>query len=1142
MPDPTPSRIRLRPIASVPRQPADDTTPAPERPSVPVVERAPLNLFGERRVLATEDILRADSPLDPVAVLESRAHAATQFHLELSQVRTHLQTIRDLTVAVRYVPRLLLANLKLPSGAPAERIQVELAVTTGTRTRRISTFTDGDGVFRLAVPARTVFPSAGLRFEFRGANGRSEIVVAAADVASNGLIGDLRLAVALAPLPQSIVASLIDLLPPGNDDADAPEPPPVTAQFPHLTIGEDGQCQTIYHSDASFDRFRYSVFMRLVEPRTSIVVPTFRVNIPGTTRSVPVPAFESSAFAGNSQPVMYVDRVPVEQPISVDGFRDLLVGFGNGNTVQPGERVPMAGTLGIGYVLRMAQRWTPKGLSLGNLVYSLPLAPGEQQRVAIFERRETSIVRESETLTAEEEQRFEQETDASTEAVFASAFNESAAGGSRFESSSENWGVGGSIILFSAGGGGSSSEGSSSSWMEGHRDTAARSAQEVHTSVERQASARRRLNRTAMRLASTFESAEVTTKTITNHNHTRALTMQYWEVQRLFEVTTAVEGATLVCLVPLQVVRFLPVGQVRALTDETAVANRGTILERYALVLKHADVLERRLPRKYAHGLKLLRQFASDPTATFEPAGGAAQDVIHFSVDGTFLPFERIFVSAVTRRGTKVGRVELGGVLPEIPGALGSPDKAFSTEDALVGELRSRRTGTAHQLSGDLALPASLARNDIVGFEITRQFHQFDYDLVNPIVQTISLLGLSVDVAPSSFINGTVSLSPQALERALGGPLVENFSATIHALTEDGTETEPESFASGYLMGSRHELPPAGLPIPAAQVGPVLRYTQLLEIEQMLQHVVNNTLRYSKAVWQSLSPEERVVMLEGYTIGVPPGGIEDETQNIPLLNCIENRVLGFFGNSMIMPFHIPKGVVDDLEISNADIQDALTDFHKSAFSPPVSVVALPTRGVLGEAVLGSCPSAEKIDLTRFWNWQDSPSDTAPTIADVTLPTEKHVTGALRAPSELTGIAPLINNINANPVAPGAEGALAQALGAAVLAQKGFDIGALTNASTLGQLIQGDQKVADQARTGALETTKQLTAEALAIVGNIVGGIKAGNSEAGTSAAQAVFGTKPAGEKKEEKPKDDKKKEEKPKEEEGGGGGGGGEDQ
>ena len=71
-------------------------------------------------------------------------------------------------------------------------------------------------MFRLAVPARTVFPSAGLRFEFRGANGRSEIVVAAPDVASNGLIGDLRLAVALAPLPQSIVASLIDLLPDGR--------------------------------------------------------------------------------------------------------------------------------------------------------------------------------------------------------------------------------------------------------------------------------------------------------------------------------------------------------------------------------------------------------------------------------------------------------------------------------------------------------------------------------------------------------------------------------------------------------------------------------------------------------------------------------------------------------------------------------------------------------------------------------------------------------------------------------------------------------------------------------------------------------------------------------------------------------------
>ena len=54
-----------------------------------------------------------------------------------------------------------------------------------------------------------------------------------------------------------------------------------------------------------------------------------------------------------------------------------------------------------------------------------------------------------------------------------------------------------------------------------------------------------------MRLATSSESEQVTTKTITNHNHLHALTMQYWEVQRLYDVRTEVNDLDFVCLVPM---------------------------------------------------------------------------------------------------------------------------------------------------------------------------------------------------------------------------------------------------------------------------------------------------------------------------------------------------------------------------------------------------------------------------------------------------------------------------------------------------------------------------------------------------------------------------------------------------------------
>ena len=43
----------------------------------------------------------------------------------------------------------------------------------------------------------------------------------------------------------------------------------------------------------------------------------------------------------------------------------------------------------------------------------------------------------------------------------------------------------------------------------------------------------------------------------------------------------------------------------------------------------------------------------------------------------------------------------------------------------------------------------------------------------------------------------------------------------------------------------------------------------------MAQHVVRNTTRYSKAVWASLTDEERAILLDEYTIGVPPNGIAE---------------------------------------------------------------------------------------------------------------------------------------------------------------------------------------------------------------------------------------------------------------------------
>jgi hypothetical protein len=1078
------------------------------------------------------NLQRIVKSVDPLgqegAALEStltplRAAAVTKIFTGFDLVHRSLFNIGTI-LQQQPMPALLLGLVEQPGGGPAVGVQVELApASLGATGDPVWALTDGAGHFQLTPPPGLLIPAGGVPLTVQGATARVSVTVAANQVASNGALGVIVLPQAVAPMPQSIIASLANIAG-GLSGGGQPAPPSAAAALPTVTLGEDKGCQLVYNGQAAIDRFPYGVFFRLVAPQLSIVQAFHWTGFGGV--KIPLPLYENQV-GGISGTSSYADRVPVEQPLAIDGFRDQIMGLDAGGTFGSDETVPMAATLGLGYVLRLAQRWTFQGLALGDLVYSLPLAPGEQQQVAVFERTDTASVFESETLSESQAQQQIALADTSTNATFNSAFDEAASGGSSFSTHSDtsSWGVN---FLVAAGGGGSSdSNGVSNSWMQGQRDAAENAAQTTHSAAENQASARRTAARTGMRLASSSESEQVTTKTITNHNHLHALTMQYWEVQRLYDVRTVVEDLDFVCLVPMQIVRFMPPGQPLTVGDPGALtASRQAVLNRYAAIIKHIDVLATALPRGFQKGLATLRQFAGDPSAKVEPFGGAAEDVIQFTLLGTFIPGEELWINAVTAMGTRVGPAKLAPT----GGAFNLPDNQFQSEDDVLGALRLLRL-VQRQFTGALALPPTLDRTQVVGFEITRAFRQIDYTLASPALQNLQQIsgvfgGTATDWAANFFAAQgpalsvppvTVHLNPSQLERELGGPMVFQFIANIEEFDASGNQLptgKGETYANDNLFGVT--LPPTPYPVPALQLAPMLRYNEILTIEMMAQHVVRNTTRYSKAVWASLTDEERAILLDQYTIGVPPNGIADASQMIPLLDCVQNKVLGFFGNSMILPFSIPQSVTDAINqqqvaadvdqqppaFDPVQIKQSLLAYQQQSFVSPQSIIALPTRGVLGEAVLGHCPSGEKLDLTRFWNWQDSPSDTAPMISPVTLPTTTpSIAATLTAPSTLGQLPSLINNVL---TAPSPDTSLLKAMGQAAASQKDFDT-ALTGQTQLASLLTNAQNVSNSARADALKAATDLQSQAMATVGNIVGGIYGGNPTAGSSAASAVKG-------------------------------------
>jgi hypothetical protein len=1061
-----------------------------------------------QRIPATIDFLDTTDPAVAAKLQPFRIASASRVFLGLTEVKTSLNALVT-ALSQPSVPGTIMGALHNPDGSPAARVQITFdpAQVKGPPPPT-TVLTADDGSFILAMPPAVSMPAAGLTFTVHGASANTSFARTPAQIAANGLVGVVTLTTPVTPLPVSILAALKALLPPTLPNPAAPPAanPPV---MPTVTLGETAGCQMAFSANPTIDSFPFGVFIRLVEPRLSIVNEVMRVPIGDGRAFFPVPIFGT----GNATQTAtdYVDRIPLDQPLSVDGFRDQIMGVGIDGIFGAAETVPMAASLGLGYVMEMSQRWTFNGVGLGDLVYSLPLAPGEQQQVAVFERIDTSEVYESEFFTEEQIATQQALADTSTQATFNSAFAEAQQAGSSFSTSSSSWGAGGTILIFSAGGGGTSSQGQENAWLQGQTNTTQNAAQTTHSSSMSQAAARRSAARTGMRLATASESESVTTKVITNHNHTRALTMQYWEVLRNYDVTTVIDGLTLACLVPMQIVRFLPPGQPLTITDPTTLigsggttaTNRQPLLTRYAPLIKHLDILRQAVPEPYRYGLTLLAQFAADPTAVVEPEGGVAEDVIAFSVSGSFIHDETISVTAVTKRNTRVGPAILANTAPALP------LDTYASQDDLVAALLAQRQNANVGLTGNLALPTSVNRADIVGFEISRGFKTISYTLISAEMAALnsingsfggSLLPPAITALlsndPAANIRNTVTLTPSDLESELGGPVLTNFSASILEFDASGKQlpTPPnETYANDTLANV--ELPPQPYPLPALQIAPVLRFHEILEIERALHHILRFTTRYSQAIWASLTPEERAILLDAYTIGVPSGGVTDASQMVPLMNCVQNRLLGFFGNSMIMPFTIPPAVADALQLDPLAIQTALLAYQQANFQAPTATVSLPTRGVLGEAVLGHCPSAEKIDLTRFWNWQDASADTAPAITPTTLPTAApSLTTGLTAPNSLGNLPSLINNVQA---APQPNTSLLQALGTASLAQKGFDT-SLAGIQQLANLVQNAQTTGNAARADTLKTSQQLTSQAITTLGSIVTGQGSGGGKGGGS--------------------------------------------
>lgn len=1133
---------------------------------------------------------------------------ASRGNLSGSGLKTSLQNLNYIlkkfalvTQPPVFLPERILGTINQPNGSPGVSLQVEVLPPSVSNPATLAGsaviaagLTDSAGDFTIPLPRGVALPSGqSLSLRIRGSSPTVIVPISVPPTVLNlqGYVGTYSLGQILSPIPTPIYEEIQAELLSESGEAMASIAPPL---LPKLKLGDDAECIKVLENQSSFERFPYGIFFQLIAP--SLYKETWTLD----------PKTQKYSRQDSAQ-----KRSAITSPISVDDFREQLL-------FDPF----IVGSLGLGYVLRCSQNWVFKGLTLGDLVYSLPLAPGEQQQIVVEEQTTTLQVQETEAVYGAEQSMARAATDSSSQAVFNSALHQASQGGSEYNTASETGALtfGGGLVSIVGGTGGSlgetASSGSSHNWMDGVQTYASSASQTVQTYAEQESAAQRRAQRTSMRMATASERTSVTTKTVTNHNKLHALTMEYFEVLRHFEVNTTYDGVSLVCLVPMDVVWFLPPGEKEHLDDAisqatvsqaiqyasqlgslsrnisselsqvilfqgipffvqgllntvttqlaaavsdatplgniltglgapyatqateanqllqqftqaqtsianyrtskqpsdlnnaltsvnsassttnalfqqlsapatTGVATRQKVLQRYSGLLAHSDVLQLWLPSQYASGLTRLEKFAADPRASVA-LDSLAEDVIQFSANASVLPFDHIYVSVVTRWGTRIGPIEMIPNPPvSVPGQF-DPSKAFKTSTDLTQYLQSQRnpsTSTAPTLTAAIAIPRTLSPSDVVGFEITHSLAGFTYQLQAPMDGFVQLFGNNGLSWPAAVLPSVTNLftsqenvlayfSSDQLAAQIGPPFLWNFRADLTATVAGNTESYVKPFAAPI------ELPPGILPIPAMEVSPILKYDDLILIESTLQHVLRNILRYSKAVWMWLTPEERVMLLEPYQVSFP-----GMSSTVGLLDCVANQVFGFYGNCMMMPFSIPQALGDTESwpqltggpMTTGELEDALLRFHRQSPPRDMTEIMLPTRGVLGEAMLGHCASGEKIDLTRFWNWQDSPTEAAPQISPIPVPGSQlqPVVGAT-APNQLGGmLSTLVNNVNAPTVSP--TDALATALAGKAPTAQFSDI---TGLKDLAQLLSGTQTTANQARQDQVAQQTTLTKDAI----------------------------------------------------------------
>lgn len=650
-------------------------------------------------------------------------------------------------------------------------------------------------------------------------------------------------------------------------------------------------------------------------------------------------------------------------------------------------KTSQAATIAHGHLLEFRQQWKADGYSLGDLLYSLPLAPGQKRRMVIldWDRQETGIREETRTF------REDFTADLSRSRDVAEIVNSTITESIRAGSSANTWGAGGGIGLgipigsgfLGIGVAGGAGGASSKAWQDSARNLAASTAQNLSDRTQQASAAVRSQRGTVVTSQRQSESVSVTSEIVANYNHCHAVTIEYFEVLKHYRVDQILASAQECLFVPLQMTRFDDLKALRwqdILQDrlrkpalrggfdaihriQSGYADADVPLGRYAdeTILEVWGELRFELnfarPRDISEGEDINAYLSSSWNFWENIFGpGSAQQVYQTNIAGQQLA-DKIFAAELAPRlaRTFCDNLEFFVILTNgstIP---------LSSDVTMVSQYTA---GREHLVTFRISGFPAVKRSDVRGISITND----------------------TEFAPNS----------RTILRYAGVSYRNSFQSFLlvpSRRVSDDVRPGDSAFLSTRLLSKDEEFNP--------------REYDLQLRDDLLKHLNEHIENYHHLIWWMMDAGRRFMLLDGF-IAPNSGGRS-------VASVTENRIMNIIGNSIVLPV-APGYMLDPTILRDDDTGkpvDLLGSYQPTIPIPPRRM-SVPTRGVYAEAVMGSCNSCEFTEDNRFWRWEDEPIIDDPTEIGTTSTGTRRQTPPDTKPTEFP--APVVAIQNA-PEAP-----------------------------------------------------------------------------------------------------------------------------